>query len=81
MFLDQYNVFEQIGIVVAILLASLLFCVILQTLSILYYACLPFMLCFKCACKCKCRDDEDDETMFEDFSLRCPCRQDDDFKF
>jgi hypothetical protein len=78
MFLEQFNVFEQIGIVVAILMASLFFCVILQALSVIYYLILPFRFCLHLICKCECRDKNGEEIDWDDYTLRCPCIGGDD---
>lgn len=78
MFLEQYSVFEQIGIVVAILVASLAFCVILQVLSILYYIMLPFRFCLHIVSKCEVRDKNGEEIDWDEYTLRCPCMGDDD---
>lgn len=73
MFLENFNIFEQIGILFSILAASLFFCVILQFFQVLRVVMYPISICCKLCCKCECRDADGQEINWDEYSLRCPC--------
>lgn len=77
MFLENYSIFEQIGIVVAILFGSILVCIILQFFYVMYYVCIPFKLCIQACSKCHCRSSNGREVDWDEYSIRCPCGRED----
>lgn len=73
LFLENFNIFEQIGIVLSIMLAALFFCVVLQfyqVIKIIYY---PVRMCCRSMCRCECQDSEGEPINWDEYSIRCPC--------
>lgn len=83
MFLDDYGLFAQIGILVSLIIAPVVFCCCVPYVVSFYYVCLkPFTFLMHLCCKCECRDKNgspiETESDWNDYTLRCPCVGDDE---